>query len=233
MSKISGLVKGKGRDKKIRVYLDGEYSCTLLAEIVLKEGLWVGMELTAGQVEALTGADHFQRCLNAALRYLGCRPRSEVEIRQRLQRRGYDSACTEKALSRLKELGLVDDTAFARFWKENRESFSPRSRRLTALELRRKGLDRDIIEKVICEIDDSQSAYRAALGKARRLSLSDNADFRRRLAGYLVRRGFGYDVINETVKKIWQESGSPESPLSKQGHQMIGLRRQAAPKNQE
>jgi regulatory protein len=228
MSKISGLVRGKGREKKIRVFLDGQPACTLLAEIVLKEGLRVGQELTPGQVAALTGKDHYQRCLNAALRYLGYRPRSEVEIRQRLQRYGYDSACTEKALSRLKEQGLVDDTAFARFWKENRESFSPRSRRLTALELRRKGLNSDIIENVIGEIDEGESAYRAALSKAHRLTASDTADFRRRLAEYLARRGFSYTIINDTVKRICQELGSPEQRLSHQGHQMIDLRHRAA-----
>jgi regulatory protein len=233
MNIISRLVNGKGREKKVRVFVDGKYTCTLLAEVVLKEGLRVGQELSAGQLEALTGKDHYQRCLNTAIRYLGYRPRSEAEIKQRLQRYGYDSACTEKALSRLKEQGLADDTAFARFWMENRESFSPRSRRLTGLELRRKGLNNDIIEQVIGEIDDRDSAYRAALGKARRLSPVDYNDFRRRLTVHLGRRGFGYDVINETVKRIWQECGSPEQRLSGQGHQMRDLHHRAAPQARE
>ncbi len=208
MGKITRLVKGKSREKRVRVFLDGKYACTLLAEVVLKEGLRVGQELPAGQLEALTGKDRYQRCLNAAIRYLGYRPRSEVEIKQRLQRHGYDSACTEKALSQLKAQGLVDDTAFARFWKDNRESFSPRSRRLTGLELRHKGLNSDVIESVTGEIDDGESAYRAALSKARRLSPADYADFRRRLAEHLGRRGFGYDVINETTERVWKEQRS-------------------------
>jgi regulatory protein len=230
MGKITRLVKGKSREKQVRVFLDGRYACTLLAEVVLKEGLRVGQELTDRQMEVLTGKDHYQSCLNAALRYLVYRPRSEAEIKQRLQRHGYDSACTEKALAQLKTQGLVDDTAFARFWKDNRESFSPRSRRLTGLELRHKGLNRDIIEKVIGEINDGENAYRAALSKAHRLSLADYRDFRRRLGGYLGRRGFGYDVVNDTVKKIWQEFGSPEQRLSNQVHQMIDLRQRATPK---
>jgi regulatory protein len=205
MSKITRFVKGKSREKRVRVFVDGKYTCTLLAEVVLKEGLRVGQELSAGQIEALTGKDHYQRCLNAAIRYLGYRPRSEAEIKQRLQRHGYDNDCTEKALTKLKEQGLVDDTAFARFWKDNRESFSPRSRRLTGLELRRKGLSNDIIEQVTGEIDDSESAYQAALSKARRLSPVDYRDFRRRLGAYLGRRGFGYDVIHDTLERVWRE----------------------------
>jgi len=54
-------------------------------------------------------------------------------------------------------------------------------------------------------VDDDESAYQAALRKARNLPLSDYQSFRRRLGEYLKRRGFGYGVINHTVERIWQE----------------------------
>ena len=183
MSRITRLTAGRSREKRVNVFLDGKFTFSLLAEVAMKEGLQVEQELSDSQIEALTGSDRHQRCLNAAIRFLGYRPRSESEVRQRLLRKGFDNSCTEKTLARLKERGLVDDTAFARFWIENRESFSPRSRRLTMLELQRKGLDSSIIEPVIGEADDTDSAYRAALGKARRLSASDYQLFRRRFDG--------------------------------------------------
>ena len=205
MSKITRLVAGKSREKRVNVHLDGRYAFSLLAEVVLKEGLRVGQELSDEEQVRLTGVDSYQRCLNAAIRFLGYRPRSEAEIRQRLLKRGYDNPNIEKAVARLKEQGLVDDAAFARFWIDNRESFSPRSRRLTRLELQRKGLDIDVIEQVVSEVDDSDSAYRAALSKARRLSPTDYQVFRRRLGQYLGRRGFDYEVIKETVERVWKE----------------------------
>jgi regulatory protein len=205
MSKITGLKAGKSREKRVNVFLDGKIALGLLTETALKEGLKVGEEVTESRLEALSVADRYQRCLNAAIRYLGYRPRSEAEIKQRLQRHGFDSECTEKALARLKEQGLVDDIAFARFWKENRETFSPRSRRMTKWELRRKGLNSDIIEQVISEVDDKDSAYRAALSRAYRLSTSDYQTFRQRLGEYLGRRGFSYSVIHETTERVWQE----------------------------
>jgi regulatory protein len=208
MSKITAMKAGRRREKRVKISLDGKPAFNLLAEVALKEGLKVGQELTENRLEELADLDRRQRCLNAALRLLGYRPRSEAEIRQRLLRRGFETHATEKALRQLKEQGLIDDVAFARFWKENRESFSPRSRRLTGLELRRKGLPADIIESVTREIDESGSAYRAALVKARRLPLTDYQLFRRRLGEYLRRRGFGYGVINETVARVWEEIGS-------------------------
>jgi regulatory protein len=208
MSKITGLTAGKGREKRVNVFLDGKFAFSLLAEVALKEGLRTGQVLSESRLEALTGLDRYQRCFNAALRFLGYRPRSENEVRQRLKKHGFESDFTEKAITRLKEQGLVDDVAFARFWKENRESFSPRSRRQMKMELKSKGLAVDVIDPVINEINESESAYRAALGKARRLPREDYQVFRRRLVAYLGRRGFAYEIIKETTERIWKENGN-------------------------
>jgi len=208
MSKITALRIGRGRGKRVNVFLDGRFVLSLESEVVVKEGLQVGQELSTAQVEMLSGSDRRQRCLNAAYRYLSYRPRSESEVRERLQRRGFDGDCTEAVMAKLREQGLVDDVAFARFWKENRESFSPRSQRLTRLELKRKGVVSDVIDRVVDAVDDGDSAYRAALDRVRRLPLSDYQSFRRRLGEYLKRRGFGYEVINHTVDRVWQEQGS-------------------------
>ena len=207
MRKITAIRVGKGRRKRVRVFLDGRFAFSLEAEVAVREGLRVGQMLSANQIEALARSDHFHRCLNAAAHYLGYRPRSEAEVRERLQRRGFDGDSVDAVIAKLKEQGLVDDIAFAQFWKDNRESFSPRSQWLTKLELRRKGVGDDIIDQVVDAVDDADSAYRAAVSKARSLPQSDYQSFRRRLGEYLKRRGFGYGVINHTVERVWQERG--------------------------
>ncbi len=211
MAKITGIKKSKSRDKHVNVFLDGKPALALLAETVLKEGLRVGQEVTESRREALAGLDLNQRCFNAAIRYLGYRQRSEAEIRQRLQRHGYESTIIEKSIMKLKEQGLVDDAAFARYWSENRETFSPRSRRLTKMELKRKGLTAEVIEEVISAIDEKDSAYRAAQSKARRLTAMDYQVFKQRLGGYLGRRGFNYGIIKEITEKVWQEKTTLEA----------------------
>jgi regulatory protein len=213
MSKITDIKVAKGREKRVKVFLDGEPALDLLAETARPEGLKTGQEIDRSRLDTLESQDRVQRCFNAALRLLGYRPRSEKEIRQRLQRHGFDGEYLNKAIDRLKEQGLVDDIAFARFWKDNRETFSPRSRRMTKLELRRKGLSSDIIEQVIGEIDDGESAYRAAVKRAPRLAGTDYQDFRRRLGAYLGRRGFSYSIIKEITEKVWQEKTTLETVI--------------------
>ncbi len=208
MSKVTAIRVGKGRKKRVKVSLDDRAAFSLEAEVVLKEGLQVGQELSANQTEALARSDHFHRCLNAAVHYLSYRPRSESELSERLRQHGFDGDSVEAVITRLKEQGMVDDMAFAQFWKDNRESFSPRSQRLTKLELRQKGVANDIIDLVVDAIDDGDSAYRAALSKARSLPPYEYQSFRRRLREYLKRRGFGYEVINHAVEQVWQEQDS-------------------------
>jgi len=208
MSKITALRTGRGPGKRVNIFLDGKFAFSLEAEVAAKERLQVEQVLSVEQIEALARSNHFQRCLNAAFRYLSYRPRSESELRGRLHQRGFDGDNVDTVITRLKEQGLVDDMAFAQFWKDNRESFSPRSRRLTSLELKRKNVANDIIDQVVNIIDDDDSAYRAALSKARSLPQTDYQSLRRRLGTYLERRGSSYGVINHTVERIWQEQES-------------------------
>jgi len=204
MKKVTAIRAGRG--KRVNVFLDGRFAFSLEAELALKENLQVGQELSEANIEALARTDLFQRCLNAAIHYLSYRLRSEAELRGRLGRRGFDGDNVEAVLARLKEQGLVNDLAFAEFWKDNRQSFRPRSRWLTALELRQKGVSTDIIDQVVADVDDEDSAYRAALSRARSLPRSDYQSFRRRLGQYLRRRGFSYRVISHIVERLWQES---------------------------
>jgi regulatory protein len=204
MKKVTAIRSGK-RGKRVNIFLDEKFAFSLEAEVALKEGLKAEQALSKEEIEALKKADLFQRCLNAAFHFLSYRPRSEAELRQRLHRRGFDGDDVAAVMARLKAQGLVDDLAFAEFWKDNRESFRPRSQWLTRLELRQKGVTEEIIDRVAAEVDDEASAYRAALSKARRLSTADYDTFRRRLGDYLKRRGFGYGLIKPTVERVWQE----------------------------
>jgi len=206
MKKVTAIRSGK-RGKRVNVYLNEKFAFSLEAEVAVKEGLRTEQALSEDEIEALKKADLFQRCLTAAFHFLSYRPRSEAELRQRLNRRGFDGDNVAAVLARLKERGLVDDLAFAQFWKDNRESFRPRSQWLTRLELRQKGVSEEIIEQVATQVNDEDSAYRAALSKARRLPTADYDGFRRRLGQYLKRRGFGYGLIKPTVERVWQECG--------------------------
>jgi regulatory protein len=153
----------------------------------------------------LADSNSLQDCLDAAYYYLSYRPRSEWEIRQWLQRRGFAPEVIEKAIARLGEQKLSDDFTFAQFWKDNRLSFRPKSKRLIKKELRDRKIAAEIIEQVTKDIDDEEIAYKLGSSRLPTLAHLNYPDFYRRLSSYLAYRGFSYEVIKHTAALIWQE----------------------------
>ena len=209
MAIITRLYKTTARSNKVRVYLDGRYAFSLPLETASR--LSLQQELSPEQVEGLTRSGERQSCLAAAQAFLSYRPHSELELHQKLARRGFKEDDIAATLTRLKQAGLVDDVRFAVFWAENREAFKPRSKRLTAVELKQKGVAAEVISRVVEPLDESEGAYRAARLKATRISSGEPDIFRRRLGDYLLRRGFGYDIIRQTVERLWLEKESMNS----------------------
>jgi regulatory protein len=212
---ITAIKAGKNpRIQRSNIYLDGKFAFSLDDEVILKEKLKVGQTVSAPLLEKMNGSDNFLRCLNAAFQFLSVRPRSQSEIVQRLIKRGFAETEIEQTLAKLKTLNLLDDTAFAEYWKENRTAFRPRSQRMVSLELRRKGIESEVVKAAVSGIDEKANAYQAAVTKARSLGVADYQVFRKKLGGFLQRRGFGYAVIKDTVKQVWQEkSGDAGSQI--------------------
>ena len=151
--------------------------------------------------------DQIGRAYRAGLRFVSYRPRSRQEIRRRLGRR-FGARTVELALARLEEQGYVDDATFARFWRESREAHRPRSAGLIRRELAQRGVGREVAEEAVAGLDDDANAYRAGLGRMRSLERLDYVTFRRRLEGYLRRRGFGTGVVRKAVERLWRERSS-------------------------
>jgi regulatory protein len=146
-----------------------------------------------------------EECLKAAYRLLGYRQRSEVELRDKLRAR-FNKAAIDTVIERLRDKHMVDDTAFAQYWRERRETLNPRSRRMVSIELCKKGIDKEVINKVLCGYNDEENAYRVVKKKAQLYSKKGYDEFRNKISSFLIRRGFNYEVTSQTVDRLWRES---------------------------
>ena len=164
----------------------------------------------------MNDAEPFQRAHAAALRFLSYRPRSEAEVRTRL-RRTFAAPLVERVIENLKEQALVDDARFARQWRESRESLRPRSAWAIKRELMAKGVDTALADQATRDVDDGESAYQAALNPARKLGGADLPTFRRRVWGYLKRRGFSDSVSRRAIDQLWEETTRAKNGLAADG----------------
>ena len=78
---------------------------------------------------------------------------------------------------------------------------------MVSSELRHKGVTEEAIEQALSQLPDEETlAYQTAKRYANRLAGMDWETFRRKLTGFLGRKGFGYETIAPTVKQVWNES---------------------------
>jgi regulatory protein len=205
---ITALSVQKRNPNRVNLYLDGEFAFGLAR--IVAAWLYVGQELSDEKIQELQAEDEREVGFQQALRLLNYRHRSESELRKNLSEHKYSEEVIEHVIERLKRSGLVDDQRFAQNWVENRSEFRPRSKRALEIELRQRGLDREAIEKATEEVDDESLAYQAAQKQAAKLRNLDWLSFRQKMYAFLARRGFGYDVIGEVVRRVWSERSEVE-----------------------
>jgi regulatory protein len=198
--KITALETQKRNRKRVSVFLDGEYAFGLAAEEAAR--LQVGRQLSDDEIEGLLEADRLQTVYQRALHFLSYRPRSIQEVRRSLTDKGFSEDAVEVTLLRLEQAGLLNDIEFARFWVEQRQDFRPRSIAMLRHELRQKGVPAAVISQALTDLDEDELAYETARRFAGRLSSVPLDEFRRKLSGYLARRGFPYAVIETAVNRL-------------------------------
>jgi regulatory protein len=196
---ITALKFQQRNHERVSVYLDGDYAFGLPALEAAR--LRLGQMLSDAEIKALRALDEQERAYDQALRYLSFRPRSRAEVTQYLQRKRLTDEATAQVLTRLEEAGYLDDAAFARFWVDNRQGFRPRSRRALTYELRQKGIGRQVVEEAVADQNDEAAAWQAIENRLQRWSDLSADDLRKKISGFLARRGFGYASIDRAYRE--------------------------------
>jgi len=157
----------------------------------------------------------FERFYNKALEFLSYRTRSEKEVRDRLKLKIQKSKCKiadqnskliDDIIEKLKKKKFINDEEFARQWIESRLRFKQRSLRLIKLELKQKGIDPEIIDKMINDeglmINDVDSAKKLVEKKIERFRNLPEQEIYQKLGRYLASKGFNWDTIKKSIDEI-------------------------------
>jgi regulatory protein len=204
MKEITALTQQKNDPKRVNVFIDGSFSfgVSRISGILLR----VGQKISEKEIIELINDDSFEKAFQSALHYLSFRNRSENEVRMNLAVKGFCENNIIKVLDCLKLRGYLDDENFAKEWVENRSASKPRGRRLLAYELKQKKVNSDMIAIALQSIpNESVLALKAARKIVLRYEKMEFDIFNKKVTGFLIRRGFDFEVIREARKILWEE----------------------------
>ncbi len=142
--------------------------------------------------------------------------RSRAELAKALDARNVPADVATTVLDRFEDVGLIDDQAFAAAWVESRQSTRGLSRRALAFELRRKGIDDEVIAESVDAIDPDRERAIARRLVDERLRSTRNLDRQsryRRLTAALARKGYppglSAAVVREAIAADELEHDAP------------------------
>jgi regulatory protein len=142
--------------------------------------------------------------------------RTRKELADKLAKREVPDEVATELLDRFTEVGLIDDSAYARQWVESRHRSRGLAPRALAQELRRKGVGDEEAKEALEQIDedDQRAAARALVDKKMRsMAGLDRQVATRRLAGMLARKGYAaglaFSVVREALGEQDEELDEP------------------------
>jgi regulatory protein len=209
--RVTRLVEHSRKPGRYRVAVADESGDRgeLLADAALIQDLRlrVGRVIDAAEGRRLVAAATVLAAVDAGLAALARRGRSRRELERWLLQRTHTREDVRLAIERLSALGLLDDERYARSVARSKMAAGKLSRRRIAMELARRGIEREVADRVMREaveaegFDECGALEAAAARRSRALASLEPAVARRRLMGFLLRRGFDGDAVRDVVRR--------------------------------
>ncbi|CAB4603607.1 MAG: recombination regulator RecX [Actinobacteria bacterium] len=149
------------------------------------------------------------RARNVLLYQLSKSAKSKDQCRKILANRGIDSEIAEKVLDRFEEAQIIDDAVFARAFTNSRIRGKGLAKTAIARELREKGVDQELIETALQELDNEGELARAtelAVNRVRRMGHLEKLVIQRRLSGFLARKGYAGSIVQSATRVALEEA---------------------------
>jgi regulatory protein len=167
---------------------------------VIERGLHEGAHLADGDWSAIRATGGQRIAVRRALEILARRPRTAAELHTALARR-FDDGDAAHAVARMRELGYLDDEAWAHSYVASGRA-RQRGTALLRLELTQHGVPGDLAARVLEEHDDLEAALAAARKRLTALGRLDEERIRRRLYDFLRRRGFDHGIARVVLERL-------------------------------
>ncbi|MCA9325103.1 RecX family transcriptional regulator [Candidatus Saccharibacteria bacterium] len=197
--KITKIVQQQKQRDRYSIFVDDRYAFSLGEGALLSTGLTSGQELTGQQINQYEQLSAEDKLYNRTLRYVAMRPRSVWEVEFYLRRKEAPAPLVAQIITKLSGLDLLNDQRFAEQFVRDRRLLRSASTRKLTLELQKKRISSDIIERVLAADEtDELAMLKALIAKKQRQSKYKEDSLK--LMQYLARQGFSYGDIKTALR---------------------------------
>jgi regulatory protein len=211
ITKIEMQKKNKDR---VNVYMDGDFAFACDAGLVYRYRITKGEPIDKENIESIVNEDNYIKAKNASLHFLESSFKSAKQVVDKLKLKEFDVKTIGRVMQFLKEYEFIDDKRFVElFIKEKVRSSGKNKIKFTLI---KKGLPEELIEEGLDAItSEQQSLIALKLGEKKFAILYKNEKDTRKLykkiADYLVRNGFDFEIVNEVLNKVIKTGNVNES----------------------
>ncbi len=203
-------IKKKKYSKKYFVnFVDFTYdSVELCLDVIMKFGITKDSKLDDKTILEAIEDQNLKDAKLAAYNFVSYKPRSEFEVREKLKTKDFNKSSIDFAVSFLYEFKLLNDEEFSRNYIKSYISNKPSGKYKLTQELRKRGITEGIISETIRNFypdeDTLELALTAANKHLRKISYKPKEKQRKLISDFLSRRGFEWNIITETIEKIFK-----------------------------
>jgi len=142
-----------------------------------------------------------------AMHFLEVMDRTEEQLRTKLKRDSYPDDIIEIAMEYVKSFGYINDEKYAKRFVENK--MHSKSKMEIKMALLQKGVSQEIVKDAleVCYEEDSESAAIQRILDKKHFSKDAATDLeKKKMYGYLIRKGFHYEDIRQVIQVSHQNA---------------------------
>ncbi len=163
-----------------------------------------------------------QRARSLLLRQLSTAPKTRWQLEQKLVDSDVPEDIADPLLSYFEEIGLIDDSAFARLWVDSRSRTKSLSRSALRRELAEKGVPAEYIEGALEQLSEEDELEHARQLIRRKMPSNFSAQDRggrdktvRRLVSMLGRKGYSaglaFRLVADECEAVYEDPAESSS----------------------
>ncbi len=210
MGKITSITRQVKNKNRVSIFVNEDYFGALDEKTFMESGLKTGDELNESMWEELYSQAENQSAFNKAIGYISKLMRSEKQVREYLNKKGYESHAVDYAIDKMLSYNYIDDKAYAKMIMSHQVNVKKAGEMAVKAALKKNGISQEIADAVISEYSDEMQKEnaKAQYEKLKKKYQREPDEYKRKnkVAQAMMRRGFSWEMIKSVSSQPFDET---------------------------